>query len=646
MRLLFAAVAAMFLPAGAALAQTTYWLPTVQNTPTETILTYDVMAPDYFVPWLLQTTPAGGGATETRAVDGRNHPFFKQFFSWDTGGSSPAKTGQIRLDNVAEPNRYRSSDWKHEPRLQQDAALIAALDSAVPPSQAEAVWKSVDLLALRSEGTQAPNLVLRVPVPEGDQIKARMRQIAKGTVPGQFFPNEVQRPSDLDAMRREMLAWGNLGRRDPNFRAANSFARDLSADQVPTGPNTFEKVYRNNPQPPYFDDLVLHPALNEACQWMAEYYALTNGNASQPKDKKHDAPGARYEGADMSTFGARLAHFAPQVGSAGEGLGGGGPADAYPEGWMRSETHYRPWFNIDHDVKSMGLGAAKTANGWFFCKIGGLEAPSGGPSQPAASNGQPAPSVDPFVSLGAPPTAPAADPFASLGAPAPARLAAPGASAVPTPTTLPLAPSQALEQGVRYPSGDGAHYMVMQPDNNLVVYRAADDGFVWGLNERPGIDYRQAASARMSPEGNFEVLDAAGTPIWSIPGGLGATLDLTASGAPHVSLAGAADNFALPLELGQALAQGERYPSLDGRFYLEHQPDNNLVVRRTADDGFAWGLNEQPGVDYRQAAAARMTPGGAFVVLDGGGQIIWSLDGGGGGHLTLSPEGRPTIGQP
>ena len=57
---------------------------------------------------------------------------------------------------------------------------------------------------------------------------------------------------------------------------------------------------------------------------MAEYYARTNGNANMPKGRKHDASGVKWQGAKMGGLGDRLKHFAPGVGSAGEGLAGAG----------------------------------------------------------------------------------------------------------------------------------------------------------------------------------------------------------------------------------------------------------------------------------------------------------------------------------
>ena len=85
---------------------------------------------------------------------------------------------------------------------------------------------------------------------------------------------------------------------------------------------------------------------------------------------------ANYNGINLSTFDLRLKHFAPNVGTAGEGAGGPASAFDYPESWMKSETHYRPWFNIGADVRTVGLGAAKGRDGkWYFCMIGGTVTP-------------------------------------------------------------------------------------------------------------------------------------------------------------------------------------------------------------------------------------------------------------------------------
>jgi hypothetical protein len=341
----------------------TYWLPTVQRTPTITNYTYNVRVPDYMVPWILQQTERGGGQTVAKPINGKSYTFVQQGLTWDTNGSSPARTGQIRIDNLRE--RGRSNLWKSDSKLKDDRAVIGALDSAALPNPSSP-WREVDLLVLRSDGVQPPNLRFSEAVPLVDQVKANQLKLAEQTRAGSYFP-DMQVPVNLAAFRNGMLKLGNLGRNNPDYRKGNQYASDFRGENAVTNKGR-EKIYKNNPAPPYFKELTLDPKLNEACQFQAEYQA-TIGRST------HDGP-TNYNGVNLSTFSLRLKHFAPNVGTAGEGAGGPASAFDYPESWMKSETHYRPWFSIGADVRTVGLGAAKGRDGkWYFCMIGGTVPP-------------------------------------------------------------------------------------------------------------------------------------------------------------------------------------------------------------------------------------------------------------------------------
>ena len=498
--LLTVAVAVLAAPAR---GETTYWLPSMTATTTETIYTYGTKLPTDFGGKLAEK-----GQAVTHEVDGKTHNFVKVSVDWDanpTANANPAKRGKV---SIHVPNGFGYGWLDDYTSLRDDATAVAALDTAstLQPNG----WRVADLLVLKAEGDKNPGLVLRFPISEADQIKARMRAIAETTV-GAVYPTQtrgedrVKVPQDLDAMRREMLALGNLGRRDPDFRKNNKYARDLSGDTT-TGERGPEKVFHDNPTPPYFNDLVLHPQLNDAAQWMAEYYARTDGNARQPAGgPKHIAPGATWKGAKMDTLTTRLEFFAKGVGTAGEGLAGPDAADAAPENWMHTETHYRPWFNIGANVKSMGLGAARTEKGWYFCKIGGTDLPQG-VSQPTPA------APDPAAPVAAAPVAEGKE------------------------VKMPLAVGTKIEKGIRYVSSDGKHYLSFQDDNNVVIYRTADNGYVWSLVDEPGVDYKKAASVELAPDGPerfwFGVFDADGKKLFArnISSPSGTSLDISADG--------------------------------------------------------------------------------------------------------------------
>ncbi|MDA3874673.1 MAG: AbfB domain-containing protein, partial [Kiritimatiellae bacterium] len=141
-------------------AETTYWVATTHKTPTEVTYTYDVKVPDYFTQWVTESTH-GGGIPVEKIIAGKTYTFVKQFFTWDTGGSSPARTGQIRIDHMPE---RRDGAWQHKPELKDEKSLIRALDSAAPAQEGN--WRSADVSVLRWEGSGAPGLTFSEGNPE------------------------------------------------------------------------------------------------------------------------------------------------------------------------------------------------------------------------------------------------------------------------------------------------------------------------------------------------------------------------------------------------------------------------------------------------------------------------------------------------
>jgi len=205
-----------------------------------------------------------------------------------------------------------------------------------------------------------------------EQFREKMKELSKKTKAGTYF-NTTQAPEDLDGFRRSMLAVGNLGRRDPDYRKRHGekLATDLSGKTVlipkAVAGGTEDKVqtiFKHNDAPPYFKDLVLNDALNKAAQFHAEYQAST-GRAG------HTGPDT-YKGAPMKEFWQRTEFFGYKFDTEGEAAGESSEPTSNPEGWMKSDTHFRPWFNIGKDVREVGLGIARSRDGkWYTCAIGG-----------------------------------------------------------------------------------------------------------------------------------------------------------------------------------------------------------------------------------------------------------------------------------
>jgi hypothetical protein len=479
-------------------AQTpTYWLATVERTPTSATYTYDVKAPDYFVAWLLETSERGGGRTATKTINGKTYTFVQQFFSWDTKGSSPASNGQIRLDN--KNDRWRSDAWRNHQNLKTDQNLIRALDSA-PTQLSINAWREADLMALRWDGTGAPALKYSEKIPEITQLWDKLvRFNEEPTKPGGHFPS-VQVPTNLDALRSVMLAYGNAGRRDPDFRKDNGSktATDLSGPTVNTQDGQ-KKVFKQNPGPPYFSPHVLNDKLNAAAQFHAEYIASINVSTHDgPSDYRDPVSGKTV---DLSKIWLRSEFF----GAGRSVVETVAPADGIgdlPHRWMKAETmHFQPWFNVDGCYPEIGFGVARSKQGdWYFVGV---------------------PAWDRNCSKAAAPSLSA--PVTSLPAPAIQSVASAG---------FPLPAGTTLNQSRKYRSESGNHYLVFQPDGNLVVYTAANQ-FVWGLNTVT-TKFGEARSVELQADGNLVVRGSNQTYIWSAltrDPDSSAFLTLTAEGA-------------------------------------------------------------------------------------------------------------------
>ena len=162
-----------------------------------------------------------------------------------------------------------------------------------------------------------------------------------------------------------MLAYGNAGRRDPDFRKKNGSktATELSGPTVDTqdGP---KKVFKQNTAPPYFTPHVLNEKLNAAAQFQAEYIASIHPAIGNP----HIGPSSYRDPAsgktvDLSRVGLRSEFFGAGR-SVAETVGPSQDIGDLPHRWMAGETpHFRPWFNVDGCYPEIGYGAAKSKEG-------------------------------------------------------------------------------------------------------------------------------------------------------------------------------------------------------------------------------------------------------------------------------------------
>ena len=432
-------------------------------------------------------------------ADGTEYTFVEARLSWD---NTMFDRGQISLVGV---DGTLGAKWfDRDKDGAEGKALAEQLTAQATAAGSGGAWHSVDALLLIAPNTSAEPPTVRVPIPETTLAKIKMNELGQQTQAGLYYPT-VKAPADLDAFRAQMLTYGNLGRRDPDFRKNNGAktATDLSGDTVQTLKGT-EKVFKNSQTPPYFTDHVLNDKLNQAAQFQAEYIASINRLG-------HDGPRAYRDPktgktVDLFDFGTRAEYFGAQGAVEAAGMGGLGD---YPHSWMAGDTHFRPWFNVYGCHAEVGYGAARAASGsWYFVAVATAD------TDPDCVNATVAPTAEPTAEAT---VAPTAEPTAEATA-EPTAEATQEADAQPTTAPaqaggFPLLAGRIIEREQKIPSESGNHYLMFQPDSNVVVY-TADDQYVWGLQSITDA-YTQTQSVQMQTDGNFVVRGADDQFIWS-----------------------------------------------------------------------------------------------------------------------------------
>jgi hypothetical protein len=207
----------------------------------------------------------------------------------------------------------------------------------------------------------------------------------------------------------------------------------------------------------------------------------------------------------MYDLGDRAKFFglSAMLGEAGAGKHELGSA---PHVWMASDTHFRPWFNVSGCQDQIGYGAAQDRDGkWYFIAVAIVD------QDPDCVNATVAPTAEPTAATTAEPTAEAtAEPTAEPTTEATAEEPSPAPAQA---DRFPLLPGQTVEREQKIPSESGNHYLIFQPDSNVVVY-TADDQYVWGLQSITDA-YTRTQSVQVENDGNFVVRDANGEHIWS-----------------------------------------------------------------------------------------------------------------------------------
>ncbi len=427
-------------------------------------------------------------------INGQSYSFVTTSVAWDNDMIDGGRIAFVRKTGVEKGDWFTmnasSNEWK---------TLVFLVKLQASPRR---TWKYVDLIVLALPSATPPTI--RLPIPEPTQARtlarSRMIELGKTTKAGGYFPSvkkdsdgvekpTVVVPADLPAFYEQMLAYGNAGRRDPDFRKNNGSqsATNLSLNEVnTTDKGRSEKVFRQNPAPQYFAPHVLNDQLNQAAQFHAEYMASIK-QITHRGPSNYKAPGSG-KTVNLTEANVRAKYFGSTL-SVVEAAGGGSPGDN-PHDWMASDTHFRPWFNVDACYPEIGYGAAMNVDdgSWYFVAVPSLTTEAKDCSKATAPSGPtPVPTVTPITSV------------------------------TPTPTasgvSFPLRAGTTIEPLRQYRSESGGHYLVFKADGNVVVYDAAHQA-KWSLQSVTP-NYGQANDVQVQPDGNFVVYGPNKAYIWS-----------------------------------------------------------------------------------------------------------------------------------
>lgn len=310
--------------------QNAYWI----GTPAGGQLKFDVQIPAEIGSMIMQTAAAPGRGADTRPkhrkyshkVDGSTMIFYSNELAWSGEGLTNGElTWAVDAGYGAEWKNVNNSD----PLYRGFASAIRAQAKNVQED-----WYAAKVF-LYIGPKPAASFRLNV-----DGSYGEMSPVAKATkllndLSAKPRLNNNETASALQAL----LTVTNSIRANPEYRKQNNcqLFRDLPSGLKP---------------------LRYDAALIKAAQNQAEYCARV-------QETTHDQ-----EDPIMADLGKRLAFFKAKNLPAYEAAGAGSLADC-PIVWTKSETHFRPWWDLDGQaVTTLGFGFSKASDGtWYFVAV-------------------------------------------------------------------------------------------------------------------------------------------------------------------------------------------------------------------------------------------------------------------------------------
>lgn len=306
-----------------------YWLGTKDGGK----LKFETRVPEDAVKVITHRTAAPNRGEDTKprykkstvSVDGQTVTVHTNELGWDAPTlENGSLTWAVDAGLGAEWATLNKQDGAYDP-------FIQALKDAA--KQDNPGWWTVKVVVV--EGTEtAPTFRLNV-----DGSYGKMTPVAEAQATLDDLTGKPDLGDDeIVQARQAFLVLANAARQNPNYRRENKCTKILD---LPGG----------------LKPLVLDDALTSAAQDQADYCAKV-------KQATHSQPEA-----EKANVGLRV-KAAGREGTVYEAAGGGSLGDC-PKVWMTSNTHYRPWWNLDGQAVTMvGFGVRKADNGtWYFVAV-------------------------------------------------------------------------------------------------------------------------------------------------------------------------------------------------------------------------------------------------------------------------------------
>lgn len=323
------------LPTTAARQQPTYWMGIRQGNQ----IVFNTRVPADAAAIIKHNKPAPGKGANTRprftsrteTANGKSYGVYSTELGWDS-----VMFGRNSVSFVTDSGV--GAEWRNmnpaDPLYKNFSAAL--VKQSIPFGNGG--WRQIKVYMLESpDGTPPPVRLNR----DGTSGTPSREQLAVWRVED-IAQKPSLSPQDAAQLRAAYLDIANAGRANPNYR------REMGSRTILDLPSNL---------PPFR----LNEKLNRAAQMQAEYCAANRTlTHNQPRNPA------------MNNVPDRL----KAVGYNGTAVeaGGAGQLTDYPKNWMKSETHYRPWWGLDGpNENEIGFGFAKASDGtWYVFAVPGF----------------------------------------------------------------------------------------------------------------------------------------------------------------------------------------------------------------------------------------------------------------------------------